>query len=435
MGLQSQGKTEVLVNSNLNPISAGSPSRDEIKGRMHYRVSLSSIGRFHFFALAVELAKAEVLQKIYTGYPKRMARKAGIPDKNIESFPWLVTPMMASPRFIWPSELASRAYNNLSHDVHDRWVAASIRECDIFHGLSRYNLRAGIRAKQLGAIYICEVGSAHILEQVNILTEAHDRVGLKWNHIHPQGIERELREYEEADKISVLSSFAMRSFIKHGIPESKLICTPPGVNLKRFGPPEIKEKKGIFRVLFVGQITIRKGVHLLAEAFKKAKLPNSELVLAGGISKPTKALIDEMNVPNLQFLGPVPNAELASVYSTASVFVMPSLEDGFGMVALEAMACGCPVIISSNAGAADLVNEGVNGYVVPAGDVDAIVERLEQLYRDSSLAEEMGRQASELVRRDMSWARYGETMTATYQRLLREKDLADSAGASISPAT
>src|SRR6202000_3417649 len=129
--------------------------------------------------------------------------------------------------------------------------------------------------------------------------------------------------------------------------------------------------KDIFRVLFVGQIAVRKGVHLLAEAFKKANLPNSELVLVGAASKSKKALIDAMNVPNLQFMGPVPNARLASVYSTASVFIMPSLEDGFGMVALEAMACGCPVIISSNAGAADLVNEGVNGYVVPAGDVDA----------------------------------------------------------------
>jgi len=68
---------------------------------------------------------------------------------------------------------------------------------------------------------------------------------------------------------------------------------------------------------------------------------------------------------------------------------------------------------------------------VPAGDVDAIVERLERLYRDPALAEEMGRQANLLARRDMSWARYGDGMAATYEKLLRARGFTGSPGSSL----
>src|SRR5579863_5131513 len=101
---------------------------------MRYQVSLSSIGRFHFFALAVELARIGVLQKIYTGYPAMLARKAGIPAGNIASFPWLIAPMMAAPRIVWQSQADNRTFNNLAHELHDRWVATTLRECEIFHG-------------------------------------------------------------------------------------------------------------------------------------------------------------------------------------------------------------------------------------------------------------------------------------------------------------
>jgi glycosyltransferase involved in cell wall biosynthesis len=384
---------------------------------MNLRVNLSSIGRFHFFALAVELARIGVLEKLYTGYPAKMVRKAGVPADRIATFPWLSALGKAIPGRLWPTDAARRAYTNLSHEAHDRWVAANLRECEIFHGLSRYNLKAGIQAKKLGARYICEVGSSHILEHRDIADREHSRVGLPLYIFHPLDIERELAEYEEADRIIVLSSFALNSFVKRGIPKEKLICLPPGVNVTRFKAERNSESE-TFRVVFVGHITVRKGVHILAEAFKKASLKNSELVLAGGVPPAMKALIDSIGAPNVRFLGNVPNADLPSLYGGTSVFVLPSFEDGFGLVALEAMASGCPVIISSSAGAADIVDNGVTGYIVPAGDVDAIADRLELIYRNPTLAAEMGLRAAESARRVNSWAQYGDRMAEVYRHLI-----------------
>jgi len=387
---------------------------------MNYRVCLSSIGRFHFFALAVELAKIGTLEKIYTGYPAVFARRSGIPADRVASFPWFYVPGRR-PGLRWAGRRIRAAYEDFTYAAHDRWVESQLRECDVFHGLSRYNLRAGKRAKRLGALYMCEVGSAHIEEQLEINEREFDRIGLPKAIYHSRGVERELAEYEAADRISVLSSFALNSFIRRGVPAQKLIRTPLGVDLSRFSPVEPRIQN-VFRILFVGQISVPKGAHILVEAFQKACLRNSELVLAGGSNPHLRAALEKRNVTNLRFLGNVPNPELPPVYHSASVFVLPSFHDGFGMVVLEAMASGCPVIVSSNTGAADAVIHGSNGFIVPAGDVDAIVERLEFLYLNPDVRIEMGRRAAESAQRAYSWADYGEQMSTVYEELLHKKE-------------
>ena len=383
---------------------------------------LSSIGRFHFFALAVELARIGVLQRIYTGYPASIARKAGIPADRVASFPWLVAPGIAAGGLL-PSQKLREAYNNAAHELHDRWVASRLDECEIFHGLSRYNLRAGMQAKRQGASYLCEVGSSHILEQIDIFEKGYgiSRFSQRFP-MHRLELERELAEYEQADRIIVLSTFAWRSFIKHGISESKLICLPPGVNVERFKPADHHRDgrgKDPFTVLFVGSVSLHKGTHVLVEAFKKARLAHSQLLLVGAVSPSMKAYLESLGAQNVRFLGVIPNAKLASYYRDASVFVLPSFEDGFGMVALEAMACGCPVIISTNAGAADAVEEGKSGFVVPAGDADALAERLTELHRNPSSAYEMGRRAAWSVRKSGTWKEYGDKMAGIYRQLIR----------------
>ncbi|MGB6829061.1 MAG: glycosyltransferase, partial [Terracidiphilus sp.] len=165
----------------------------------------------------------------------------------------------------------------------------------------------------------------------------------------------------------------------------------------------------------------RKGVHILVEAFKMANLKNSELAIAGGGDPRFQAVIDKINAPNTRFLGVVPNPELPPVYRSASVFVLPSFEDGFGMVVLEAMASGCPVIVSSSAGASDVVSEGSNGFIVPAGDVNAIAGHLEYLHRNPDVCVEMGRRAVDTARRMHSWANYGNKVSTVYRDLLGGK--------------
>jgi glycosyltransferase involved in cell wall biosynthesis len=103
-----------------------------------------------------------------------------------------------------------------------------------------------------------------------------------------------------------------------------------------------------------------------------------------------------------------------------SVFVLPSLADGFGMVVPQAMACGLPVIVTENVGAADIVRDGRSGFIVPVRDVEALCEKLRFLHENRDLAREMGRQARQDVICGYTWDDYGDRLVGFLETLLRQ---------------
>jgi starch synthase len=213
------------------------------------------------------------------------------------------------------------------------------------------------------------------------------------------------RELELADVLLTLSAQARDTFIERGIPEAKVIVATPGVDLELFRPlPRVDD--GTFRVIFVGQITQRKGISYLAEGFAEAAIPNSELLLVGaaiGGSAPWDSL------PFVRHIPTVPRVELPALYARADVFALPSLAEGFGLTGTEAMACAKPVILSTATFGADIVTDGVDGFVVPVRDKGAIAERLRLLAADPDLRASMGAAARARVER-FGWESYGERM-------------------------
>ena len=107
--------------------------------------------------------------------------------------------------------------------------------------------------------------------------------------------------------------------------------------------------------------------------------------------------------------GHVVGDDLGRAYSQSSIVVVPSVEDGWGHVTLEAMSCGLPVIVSANVGSADAVEEGVNGFIVRACDTPALMEKIEFLYRRPDVCQEMRRQ-SETKAENRTWPVYGREM-------------------------
>ncbi|KXB03854.1 hypothetical protein AKJ45_00230 [candidate division MSBL1 archaeon SCGC-AAA261F19] len=285
-----------------------------------------------------------------------------------------------------------------------------IGNCEIFHGWNNHSLYSLRKAKKFDAKTVVERNSAHPKEQIRLLKEGD--IKCKGN-LNQSALKRSCRELEECDYIIVPSTFVKRSFIKRGYSESKLIQIPQGVNLEKFKPN--MNRTGIFRGLFVGNISERKGIHYLVEAWSDLDLEDSELLICGSIRKEMKNLAQKYKKEeSISFTGYVPTLP----YEKADFLVLPSLEDGFGLVVLEAMASGLPVIISENTGAKDLVKEGTQGFIVPVREPEAISERIRYFYDNPGEVERMGKNARKKAE-NYSWNEYQDKLVKAYEDIIK----------------
>ena len=376
------------------------------------KVSQISIGRFHHFHLARQLERHGCLQAIFTGYPRwKLKDEAGIPKQKIRSFPWLQVPFMAKARFGITNRQIIREWAWLAHETLDRYAAARLEDTDVLIALSGGGLHAGRSIQRLGGRYICDRGSSHIRYQNELLHEEYQRWGFAFPGIDSRVIAKEEAEYETADRITVPSEFARRSFLAQGVAADKIMKIPYGARLDRFRPVSPPDPSK-FVVLFVGQVSLQKGILYLLDAFERFSHPAKELRIVGSMSEEIESILKSRKLEDVKFLGNVPNAELAIHYSLARVFVLPSIQEGFGMVMGEAMACGCPVIATRNTGAEDLFEDGESGFIVPIRDSGAILNRLELLAQDPSLRSRMSERALDRVQQIGGWSEYGDRMVA-----------------------
>jgi glycosyltransferase involved in cell wall biosynthesis len=279
---------------------------------------------------------------MYTGYPR--FKVDGLPREKVSTFPWLIGSSMALGRFGLGS--VSARLNHPATLSFDRWMSRCVAECDVFHSLSGFALASQRIAKErCGALTVCDRGSTHMLYQCQILAEEYDRLGLPFTPTDPRLVERELAEYEYADMIFVPSEFVYRTFLKHGVPMHKLRKNPYGVDLSIFKP--VAKSDDIFRVIYVGALSIRKGIRYLLEALADLKLPKFELCLAGTSASEVRPFLAR-HEGGFRYLGVIPRTQLYRYYSQSSVFVMASIEEGLAMVQPQAMACGLPVIATTN---------------------------------------------------------------------------------------
>lgn len=381
------------------------------------KITISVGGKWCAFEQAEQLARMGVLDRIITSYPRYRVSGYDLARTQIETifFPELVYQVMRR----LPSFVRGPGVSDCWKAVlFDRLVARRLTPCDIFIGWAVFALESMRIAKSLGAVGCVERGSAHILTQEELLAREYRRWGLKKPLLHPGLLERQMAEYEEADFIIVQSSFAYESFVQRGVDPERLLKISLGVDTRWFKPHE--KRDDIFRVLFVGAITVRKGVLDLLKAFRRAKLPKSELVFIGGLDSEVRSLLGQWD-GSCRFVGHVPHENLPRWYSQASVFVAPSIEDGFGQVILEAMSCGVPTIASTHSCGPDVIRDGVEGYCVPPGDSKILADRLSFLYEHPGRLAEM-RRAARRRAVEFSWERYGEIAVKTFSNILKSKN-------------
>ena len=212
-----------------------------------------------------------------------------------------------------------------------------------------------------------------------------------------------------ADCVLVGSSFAMKSFTARGVPPEKIFTSSYGVNIDQFSTERSKQPDGTFRVIYVGQITQRKGIRYLLEAWRRVQGPGMELVLAGAFTSGVELYAPWHSLfRHAGFLSP---EGLRELFQTADVLVLPSLVEGMPLVVLQAMAARIPVIVTAN-GPGDVVRDGLDGFHIPIRSPEAIADRIIWMRDHPEERVRMGNAAHERAL-TFTWQRY-RTEVADY---------------------
>jgi alpha-maltose-1-phosphate synthase len=382
-------------------------------------ISVSTLGRFHHFDLGRQIVRLGHGLSLFTSNPRSRVDSDLWP--NAKTHPLFRVPyaiggrMGLASHLYWLDEILLKDLGNwLRRSVDTQWT-------DVLHAQDGCGPKAGRVVKENGKIWICDRGSAHILTQRELLLDEHDYWRVAPPKFSRDRIERCVAEYEEAHAITVPSHFAKRSFLQNGIADEKVFVCPYGVDLSEFRPG-IK-RDSTFRVICVGQITVRKGIgHLLRAAEPLVKNKKIEVWLVGEIDPGARRILDNFK-GIFEYKGVSPRRDLWRLYSQASVLVLASVEEGLALVQAQAMACGVPVIATPNTGAEDLFTDGVEGFIVPAGDSKAIRDKLEWLIDDRELRDQMASAALERVKNLGGWSRYGTCVESVYQKLFTRHDV------------
>ena len=301
-------------------------------------------------------------------------------------------------------------------EAHDRWVARNLEKgADLLLAESQIALHTIRRAKQLGMVTVVDRTNSHIAHQSEIWDEENRKMGIQWPVNSERVIRKGIQEYEEADYTFVLSSFVAKSFLEQGYPREKLLLVLPGIDLQPFS--QVEKGDETFRVLFCGWASGKKGTHYLLQAFSELKLKDAELLFIGAIAEEMLPFLENYK-GCFKTAGYIDRSELHKYYSQGNVFVLPSLEDGLAKVTIEAMACGLPVIATPNSGAGDVVREGVDGFIVPIRDVEALKEKILYMYENQYICRAMGQNAKERVHAEFTLEQYLGRMLAAFTKIL-----------------
>ncbi|MBR8833971.1 MAG: glycosyltransferase family 4 protein [Stigonema ocellatum SAG 48.90 = DSM 106950] len=391
------------------------------------KVTIVVGGRWHAFDLARELHASGVLHRLITNYPKFKTRQWGIPDDKVVSLP--LTLLLGKAVHQIGGEHLTMKSQALLHNLFSHAAARYLEGSTLIHGWSSFSEPSLLWAKQNSVPFLLERSSSHIRVQCQLLKEEYHRLGLDWVETHPEIVAQELWEYDLAERIAVPSLFVKRSFLAQGFSEQCLVHNPFGTNLKNFSLGS--KQDNVFRVIYAGSLSVRKGIHYLVRAFMEANIPNSELCLVGGATTETPRLLAGAD-ERVKCIGHVPQGQLANYYRNSSVFVIGSIEEGLACVQAQALACGLPLICTTNTGGEDLllmssaepiklgrgVEEYAAGYVVPIKNSEAIAFVLKQLAAQPDLLKQKQQAALELREQDLSWQRYAKQCILEYQLII-----------------
>jgi alpha-maltose-1-phosphate synthase len=261
----------------------------------------------------------------------------------------------------------------------DRWVRKQLNPSDNIISSYAYANASFEWVRKHGGKTFLDGGNSHPDNFWEILTEEQRR----WKSPDPpvarHYYERCRAMMEHVDYVFTASSYVTKSFLARGFKPEQLLPHPRPLNTSSFRPREgerLKDKP--LTIIHTGALCLRKGTPYLLEAFRLVlkKSPRARLVLRDSVRDDVKEIMAQYNSLPITWLPHMAHHELAEHMRQADVFVLPSLEEGMELTAVEAMGCGLPAILTPHCGANDLVEPGVSGEVVPIRDPQATADAI-----------------------------------------------------------
>jgi starch synthase len=291
------------------------------------RIVQTVFGVFHHFELARELERRGHLEKVYSTWPWARLKREGLALERVGTFPWVHVPEYALHRFgdRWPWMTDQLGYADAL--LFDEWTLRQMRRLkerpDAVVALAGSSLKAGRWLQAEGGRFVCDRGSTHARWQARVLNEEYRRWGVEVVVCDERDVAREEEIYAVADGITVASEFARRSFLEEGVAAEKLHVIPYGVRLESFSPATEPPGSETFEVLFVGHVSLRKGVPYLLEAFAKVRHPRKKLRVLGSVDPSMKLVLGRLPTDKVEFLGAQSREKVAEWMRRSHVLVLP----------------------------------------------------------------------------------------------------------------
>jgi starch synthase len=404
------------------------------------QVAIVHPGVQHSAQLAEQLARVDVLSEIWTGVgvsdrgclgpwvqhgaTNPLARFLGrriirnVPASRIKLRPW--------------HEVVAGCRQRLGHDeqglMHCRNAAfqrslpeSIFEQNDVVVGFDTIGWILAQRCAAAGTSFVLDQSIAHPLARMRIyeqLRRQHPDWAEDMEERNPAVLAAEAAEQQGATRIVTASTFTQRSLIDQGIAPERIVINPYGVDLAAFALKPESHPVRPLRFVFVGQVGARKGIPMLLKAWGALDTSGAELWIVGHVAPRIRTLVSGHR--NVVIKGPTSHLRMGALLAECDVFVFPSYFEGFGLVLLEAMACGLPVIATDATAAPDLIVDGVEGFVIRAGDEGALQNRMQMFLLTPSRVLPMGRAARKTAER-FTWAAYGDRWATLVHELAQSR--------------
>jgi glycosyltransferase involved in cell wall biosynthesis len=372
------------------------------------KISIICFGKFHAFDLARELKANSSIVSLYSSYPYFISKKYNIKFSEHYSFFFLQV----------IDRLTFRKISSFLKFIFAKTLTFLIRSDQDFIILwsDTPNFLIKFLKRNYKSILILERGSAHIKFQNRLLKEEYKKINSGFS-ISNKVILNEIENYDDSDYISIPSKFVMDSFLKYNVPREKLIINSYGADLAKFYKIKTKSNQK-FTFLTCGHASVQKGFHKVLNSHKHIK-EDFIHIHVGTVESIFKDKLK--NYKNLIVYQSVNQIELVRYYNMADVFILPSIQDGFGMVLLESMACGTPIIASKFTGATSINSSKIFGHILTINNSGEISKTINHLIRNPDKLNIMSENCQKIITEGgYSWDDYGKRYTQNIIKFIKK---------------